>query len=276
MPEPITFADRSAHWGALPRRAALRTLAGGALALAMGSTAAAELSAQEILAASDAVRYPGHGFSVVNTLVEYRQGRQTDSSSLMVYSRADASGQFRNLVRFVAPARDAGKLMLYIGRDLWFHDPAQRATVRLSPQQRLLGQASNGDVVTVNLARDYQATDSGQEEVADGERVRRNCHRLTLAGRTAEAAYHRIELWVTVDGHRPVKARYLADSGALLKTAYFRRYADVLGVQRPTETVIIDGLEPGWVTVMRLSDWTRREVPEAWLQRDHLPRFQPD
>jgi len=28
--------------------------------------------------------------------------------------------------------------------------------------------------------------------------------------------------------------------------------------------------------VMRFSDWARREVPDAWLQRDYLPRFKPE
>ena len=50
----------------------------------------------------------------------------------------------------------------------------------------------------------------------------------------------------------------------------------MFGIERPTETVIIDGLEPDWVTVMRYTDWVQREVPEAWLQRDYLPRFKPE
>jgi hypothetical protein len=33
------------------------------------------------------------------------------------------------------------------------------------PQQRLLGQAANGDVVTVDLAKDYQALLAAEEDV---------------------------------------------------------------------------------------------------------------
>ncbi|MDN5759397.1 MAG: hypothetical protein L0H59_12860, partial [Tomitella sp.] len=36
-------------------------------------------------------------------------------------------------------------------------DPASQASIRLSPQQRLLGQAANGDVVAANFALDYTA-----------------------------------------------------------------------------------------------------------------------
>ena len=124
--------------------------------------------AQAILAASDAVRNPPQPFSVTTTLLEYRNAKQTDANTLTVYSKADdKSGQYRSLIRFVAPERDAGKLMLKNGNDLWFYDPASQASIRLSPQQRLLGQASNGDVVTVNLAKDYKAELLAEEDTAD-------------------------------------------------------------------------------------------------------------
>lgn len=232
---------------------------------------------QAILAASDAIRNPGFAFGLTNTLVEYRQGRQTDTSTLAIYSRPDATGGlFRSLVRYVAPERDAGKLILYNGKDLWFYDPASQASIRLSPQQRLLGQASNGDVVTVNFARDYRAVSADEETTQDGERQFRQCLKLLLEAATPDASYQRIEMWVDAASHQPVKARFYAQSGALLKTAYYRRYQTVFGAERPTETVIIDGLDPGWVTVMRYAAWVRREVPEAWLQRDYLPRFRPE
>jgi hypothetical protein len=200
-----------------------------------------------------------------------------DSSTLNVYSKADAkSGQFRSLIRFAAPARDANKLMLKSGNDLWFFDPSSKASIRLSPQQRLLGQAANGDVVTVNLAIDYRAELAGEEPVQDGDRQSRRCHKLALSAAAPDVTYHRIEMWLDAVSHRPVKARFYAESGQLLKTAYYRRYQPQLGIERPTETVIIDGLDPGWVTVMRFSDYAWRDVPEAWLQRDYLPRFRPE
>jgi hypothetical protein len=111
-----------------------------ALIVAAGVASAAP-NAQAILAASDAIRNPDKPFALTVTLVEYRNGKQADSNTLTVYSKADASsGQFRSLIRFVAPARDANKLMLKNGNDLWFFDPSSKASIRLSPQQRLLGQ----------------------------------------------------------------------------------------------------------------------------------------
>lgn len=243
-------------------------------ALVFGNASHAAPDAQEILASSDAVRNPAFAFGVTTTLTEYRNRKKTGGSTLAVYSRAEESGgQFRSLIRFVAPARDAGKLMLKSGNDLWFYDPSSKASIRISPQQRLLGQAANGDIVTVNLARDYRAALAGEEDMQDGEGKTRHCYRLTLAASTADVTYHRIEMWIDAANHQPVKARFHTESGRLLKTAYYRRYQKQLGGERPTETVIIDGLDPNWVTVMRFSDYVKRDIPEAWLQRDYLPRF---
>jgi hypothetical protein len=254
-----------------------RTLLLQAACAAWLPAAAREPDAQAILAASDAVRNPAKPFSVVVTLIEYRGGKQADSNTLAVYSKADsASGQYRSLIRFVAPERDANKLMLKSGNDLWFFDPSSQASIRLSPQQRLLGQAANGDVLTVNLARDYKAELLGEEQVTDGERVKRNCHQLKLAAASPDVTYHQIEMAIETGSARPVKGRFFAESGRLLKTAYYRKFANQLGRERPTEVVIIDGLDTSWVTVMRYSDFAWRDVPDAWLQRDYLPRFKPE
>ena len=258
--------------GRLVRRALLGWLA----ACCVGAASAAP-DAQALLAASDAIRNPSRPFSIGVSITEYTNGKQSDSNALQVYSKADsASGQFRSLIRFTAPARDADKLMLKSGTDLWFFDPASKASIRISPQQRLLGQASNGDVVTVNFAAAYRASLEGEEEVSDGDRQPRRCHKLVLSPAAGDVTYQGVEMWLDTSNQRPVKARFFSESRQLLKTAFYRRWRDELGAPRPTEIVIIDGLNPNLVTVMRYADFSAREIPESWLQRDYLPRFSPE
>ena len=234
-------------------------------------------SAAEILTASDAIRNPGQPFSLTVTLTAFQDGKQVDTSTLVSYSRTQAQGgQFASLVRFALPARDAGKLMLKNGNDMWLYDPTTQASVRLSPQQRLLGQASNGDVATVNLAKDYRATLVGEEDIRDGERRARKAYKLALTAVTPAVTYASVEIWIDVENMRPLKARFFAESTRLLKTVYYRRFQSQLGAERPTETVIIDGIDPQSVTLMRFSDYVARDIPAAWMQRDFLPRFKPD
>jgi len=247
----------------------------GACCFGLG-TAVAAPDANDILAASDAIRNPGKSFNVTVTLTEFSGGKQVDASTLTTYSRAQEGGDFATLVRFVLPARDAGKLMLKNGNDMWFYDPVSKASVRLSPQQRLLGQASNGDVATVNLAKDYKATLLATEDIQDGERKIRKAYKLGLTATEIDATYASIEMWVDAETSRPLKARFFSESKRLLKTAYYRRFQSQIGAERPTETVIIDGLNPQSVTLMRFSDYVSRNIPGTWMQREYLPRFQPE
>nr|WP_116142257.1 outer membrane lipoprotein-sorting protein [Trinickia diaoshuihuensis] len=248
-----------------------------AMFLSISIVAAAAPNAQQLLEASDAMRNPDRPFSLTTTLIDFHEGRQTDQDTLTVYSKIDAdSGQYRSLIRFDSPARDAGKLLFKSGLDLWFYDPSSQASVRISPQQRLLGQAANGDVVTVNWAHDYAASFAGEQDIADGDRQLKHCYELALVARSPQATYHSIDLWLDVATQRPVKARFHAESGTVLKVSYFRRFQEELGAVRPTEIVIIDGLIPDWITVMRYSNYAWKDIPEAWMQRDYLARFHPD
>ena len=243
----------------------------------VGHAAAADPGAQDILAASDRIRNPEKPFALTTLLTEYRNGSETNSNTLLSYAKEEkAGGQYQTLVRFLSPARDVNKLMLRNGNDLWFYDPASKASVRVSPQQRLLGQAANGDVVTVNLAKDYRAQLAGEEDTMDGEKHNRHCYKLALAAALDSVTYNHIEMWIETGTNRPVKARFYTDSGRLLKTAFYRHYEMELGVERPTETVIIDGLDPKWVTVMRYSDYAYRDIPDTWMQRDYLSHFKPE
>jgi hypothetical protein len=260
----------------MKRRGFQRCLAAAGIGLVWAAAPrAAPSDGKALLEACDAIRNPGRAFRVTVTLAEFERGKQVDGSVLNSFSRTlDESGQFASLVQFVEPARDAGKLLLKTGTDLWFYDPSTKASVRISPQQRLMGQASNGDVVTVNLARDYQVNQADEGSITDGERKQRNAVKLQLAPAVEQATYASVELWVDQETAAPIRARFYADSGRLLKTAFFRRFQRQMGMERPTETVIIDGLNSQSVTIIRLSDFQPRNLPVAWFQRDFLPRFQ--
>jgi outer membrane lipoprotein-sorting protein len=251
-------------------------LALGLLLLAPASRAVAQ-SARDIVAAADKVRNPGKPFRSTDTLTEYVHGQPRDADQLVVYAKEDPNThQFRNIVRYVDPPRDAGKIALLDGQNLWFYDPASKASVRISPQQRLIGQASIGDVLTVNLAVDYAGTLLGDETITDAEHQQRICFHLDLKAVTDTAIYNRVEYWVEHGSLHPVKAKFYSDSGRLLKILYYRGYAQQLGALRPSEAIIIDAVDSSLVTSIRFGDQKFQDIPEAWFQRDYLPRLRAE
>ena len=232
---------------------------------------------QDIIAGADKVRNPGQPFRATDTLTEYVSGKPRSQSVVAVYSKEDAeTRQFRNLIRFIDPPRDAGKMALLDGRVLWFYDPGAKTSVRISPQQRLVGQASIADVLTVNFAVDYTGTLTGTEKIQDAARKERDCWHLDLKAATETSAYNRIEYWVEKGTYYPIKGKFYSDSGRLLKILYYRGFEEQLGHIRPTEGIVIDAVDSSLVTTIKFGDLRFQDVPEAWFQRDFLPRFRGD
>ncbi len=192
---------------------------------------------------------------------------------LTVYSREAEGGQYQTIASFNSPAKDLGKVMLKNGGELWFYDPVSKASVRISPQQRLMGQASNGDVMTTSFHTDYKAELSGEETISDLDRAKVKCHKLDLKSSGGTSGYWRIEYWVDTETNHPIKAKFYSDSDRLLKIVYFGGYKTELGRKRPTETVIIDGVDRNLVTKMFFSKYEYKRMPKEWFQKDYLPRF---
>ena len=244
-----------------------------AAALCLSGLAHAQ-TAQEIVAATDKVRNPGQPFRTTFRLTEYVGGQERNHDSLVVFSKEDpATRQFRNLVQYLEPARDAGKRVLLDGHSLWFYDPDSKVSVRISAQQRLIGQAAVGDILTVNLAADYTASVLGTETIEDAARQPRQCWHLELKASNDQATYNRVEYWVEQGSFYPIKGKFYADSGRLLKIVYYRNFAMRLGVVRPTEAIIIDAVDSTLATTATFGEYAYQEIPDAWFQRDYLPHL---
>lgn len=238
---------------------------------AQGS-AAGPLTAQQILSEADKARNSDVAFRVSDQLVEYNHGVAKSSMFLHVYSKIEpATGQFRNLVQYVEPARDAGKILLQTGHAMWFFDPASSASVRISPQQRLLGQASNADVLTLNFAKEFTASLVGEETIKDADQHERQCWHLLLTAADGQAIYQKADYWIDKAQMVAIKGRYYADSGRPLKVVYYRRYVNVLGGMRLAEAIILDEVDPNVITRMDFTQYTAVDIPENWYQRGYLP-----
>jgi outer membrane lipoprotein-sorting protein len=231
-------------------------------------------TAPEIVAATDKVRNASEPFRTTLTLTEYVSGQERAHSAFVLFSRQDGTGHFRNLLQYTEPARDAGKRVLLDGRSFWFFDPASQTSVRISAQQRLVGTAAIGDVLSVNLAADYAAALTGTESIDDAARQKRTCWHLELKASTDTAVYNRVEYWVEQGTFRPVKGKFYSDSGRLLKIIYYRNFIERLGAVRPAEAVIIDAVDTTLATIATFADSRFQDVPDAWFQRDYLPRLQ--
>lgn len=167
-----------------------------------------------------------------------------------------------SLVRYVSPATERGKALLMSDNNLWFQSPNNQKPIRITPQQRLLGEASNGDVASTDFSGDYQPRLLGIE-TAEGKRS----YKLELTAKPGRlAAYQRLFLWVRTDDLAPVKAEFFAPSGKPLKTAWYRRFqpvAEAGGKRQLVEVEIVNALNDKARTVMRYSNFDVKALPAS-------------
>ncbi|MFZ5963423.1 outer membrane lipoprotein-sorting protein [Thalassococcus sp. BH17M4-6] len=259
----------------LDRREFAQLILGGMTAASLtsfGLPALAADNAARILQKTDAIRNPQTSFAVDVTLVNYDRGRPKEKTTVTTYSRPTGS-QFQTLVHINSPSADRGKILLRNGNSLWLYDPSSKASVRISPRQRLLGNASNGDVVSSNLVGDYRVSLTGTETIADGNKQSRSCHKLRLTQAAQSAPYSAVDFWVDASNSQPVKGMYYTKSGKLIKVAWYRKGKRQMGATRPTEIVIADGFDPNKVTVMSMGNFRAKNIPSSWFSKEWLPNF---
>ncbi len=137
-----------------------RSLLAG-IAMVVGATDARAQSAHDIITrATEPLLQSGNPFRSTTILTEYIRGKAGDQTVLTVYAKEDkTSGQF-HAIWFAMWSRRAmrERWRCWTGQNFWFYDPAAKSSVRISTQQRLVGQAAIGDVLTVNFAVDYSGT----------------------------------------------------------------------------------------------------------------------
>lgn len=252
------------------------SMSGGALAAIAAPAVARADEGQRIVESMEEQRDQTLSMRTTIKLTDYVDARVNEEMALTVYTKPYGDlARSRDIVYIDAPRRDAGKVMLRHGRDLYFYDPAAANTIRISPQQRLLGQASNGDVLSTNFSRDYRAEHVGDETIDDASRQPRACHHVNLVGTGPQAVYPRAELWVDTRSRRAVRGRFYASTGRLMKIAFYDVYREVVpGSYWATRTLIVDGVSSNRVTLMDFIGFQKMDMPDHWFQQSFLPRFQ--
>jgi len=232
-------------------------------ALASGSTFAATLNGPEILTKVDSLRNPLASFQIDVDLISYRN-QESEAWKMRVFGQ----GTEKSLVEFVDPASQKGQYLLMLNDAVWIYLPGTSRPIRISPLQRLIGEASNGDVARTNYSVDYNAELAGEEPVGELP-----CYRLELTAKDAAVSYSKVTLWVSKSNYEPVKADFYVVSGKLMKHAYFREFGILNGNRAITAIEIQDAIRPGRRTLMRYSKLQPKELPGKMFNKNYLGKW---
>jgi hypothetical protein len=230
--------------------------------------AAADPKGEEIVKQADLVRGPAQPFTLKMNVTDYKGTEKKGQTGVFV-NIFDAT---RSLIEVMFPKKDAGRKILRAGENMWIHIPSSKRAIRITPQQRLLGQASNGDVLGTNYGGDYTAKFLNEEEIERHGGTRARCNKLELIKKTNAATYDRILYWVEVGTNFPTKAEFYTRTGKLIKIAYFTDYKDALGAKRPVRTILVNALEKNSYTVVDVVEYGSSSLPESAYNENQLSR----
>jgi len=244
----------------------IQCLAAGALAT-LGAFAAPIAGAQDVatlLKAADKYRVSSENMQVDTVISVFNTDGSPDKERrYTVFAQA----KHQSLVLMQSPA-EKGQKVLMLGDDFWLLMPSSQRPLRITPMQKLLGDASTGDIATLSWADDYTGTVAGEEGC--GEPVQK-CVRLSLAANRKGVTYQRIELWIGKAKSEPIKADLYVQSDKLAKQARF--VMDKTGAPTAvTEMLLRDQLTNKKETQVRYVNRKEKTVPEAWLNPMFLAR----
>ena len=181
---------------------------------------------------ADAFRVTSETLRVDTEVKVFKAGELDKTRLYAVYIKPGR----RSLVVFRAPS-ERGQKLLMLGDDFWLVLPSSQRPLRITPLQKLLGDASTGDIASLTWAEDYDGAVVGEASMSGVP-----CLKLDITGQRKGVSYPRIVLYLAKKDHRPITAELYVASDKLAKEAEFR-FGEVAGRTVVTQMILTDRIQ---------------------------------
>ncbi|WP_070969671.1 outer membrane lipoprotein-sorting protein [Vibrio sonorensis] len=220
---------------------------------------------EQMLFNADQFRLGEDTAKVVSTVKLFENGELEKSNEYHVYTRENRE----SLVLFKSKT-EAGQKMLMLGDNYWLVMPKSRRPIRITPMQKLLGEASVGDISTLTWSEDYNGTFIAETAISVGSQTVLT-NQLELKAKTSGASYQTITLWLDRNNDFPVKADLYLRSGKLAKQAVFTS-----GLRNNQTHVIamtlLDQIQPAKKTVIEYQSVEAYKLDDKFYNPSYLTR----
>ena len=217
------------------------------LLLILGLGLSLNAFSSDLLEEVDKFRNPSDSYSMNVRIVS---SNESDEAKFLVYLK----GNNKTLIKVLGPKKNMGRNMLMIGENMWVYVPNIKRSVRVSLNQKLTGEAANGDISRMRWAGDYshKIVKQSKEEME-----------LFLEATKPGLTYSKIRVWISASDKRPLKAEFLTLSSKVIKTATYEKYALSLGKMRPGLIHIVDNLRKDQFSDIYIDKMENKNFPDA-------------
>ena len=210
--------------------------------------------AADLLEEIDMYRNPSDSYLIQVKIVS---SKESEESSFLVYLK----GNDKTLIKVLSPKKNLGRNMLMLGENMWVYVPNIRRSIRVSLNQKLTGEAANGDISRMRWAGDYKF----KIEKKDAKEWL-----LFLEATKEGLTYSKIRVWVDAKDKRPLKAEFLTLSGQTIKTATYLNYKNTLNKMRPTKIHIVDNLLKSQFSDIFVDKMENKNFPDSMFTEKSL------
>jgi len=229
------------------------------------ATAQTQITPEEMLQKADEARGNAEGIQWDIAIHSVESGREQHRKL-----RVSARG-YNSLADTLAPANVKGQKLLMQDRNMWFAKPGLSKAVPISPRQKLMGGAANGDIAATNYSGDYKIT-----HILDGKVNGEDCLLMDLQALDSRATYDRIKYWVSKERLVGLQAEFYTVSGKMFKTATFEYNNSITINQKPREfiskMIITSAIIKQDVTMMHYNNPVIKNVSDATFNLNLLTR----
>lgn len=243
--------------------------------LLAGISCAAAEDVSALLRQADTYRRPASAVKVEVDVEHYRQGALDKERRYTIYSKPGR----RSLVLMKSPA-EVGQKVLMLSDQFWLLMPESQRPLRITANQKLLGEASTGDLAEMTWSEDYQGTLVGEMECPRPPAglvelpvpaKTQTCLHLDLVAARPGVTYARLDLFLEKAAKLPVKADLFVASGKRAKEAwYVARRSD--GQQRIEAMLLLDDIQTARHTLVHYRSIVAKDSPDEFFNPAALVR----
>ena len=244
------------------------------LLLAAVSCAAAE-DVNTLLRQADTYRRPASSVKVEVDVEHYLQGTLDKERRYTIYSKPGR----RSLVLMKSLA-EVGQKVLMLSDQFWLLMPESQRPLRITANQKLLGEASTGDLAEMTWSEDYQGSLVGEMEcprppagLVDLQLPSKmlTCLHLDLVAARPGVTYARLDLYLEKASKLPIKADLFVASGKRAKEAwYIAGRSD--GQQRIIAMLLLDDIQTARHTLVHYRSIVAKDSPDELFNPAALVR----
>ncbi len=188
----------------------------------------------------------------------------------------------RSLIIMRSPS-EIGQKVLMLANQFWLLMPDSQRPLRITANQKLLGEASTGDIASMTWSDDY----SGQVEkkvtcpevpstlkkyiFPSVNEITSDCLVLNLKAVETGVTYASVKLYLEAETKLPIKADLFVDSGKRAKEAWY--FADEQqGRKHILTMVLLNDIEVNQRTVVNYNNISIKEAPDEFFNPAALIR----